>query len=279
MKPTIFSIGSFSVSSYYFMGMIGLALGIFFALWETKRKGLDMGLSINGIFWVTVMGYIGARAMHIVFDGFLEIYLQKPLAMIALWRGGLAFYGTVIFGLPTVVWFFRYHKAPLLKYLDLYTYGLALGVGIGRLGCYLNGCCFGEISSSSMATRFIRFGLSAKNQFARDILLDLRTDPYPVFPSQMISFYANLLIFLFLWIFVRKRYKKDGTIFGLWMVMYGIFRFIIEFTRADERGMFFNNLLSSSQIIALISIVVGIAVMVLPNESSLKKEQLQKQEN
>ncbi len=270
MKPTLFNIGSFNVSSYYFMGMVGLVLGIFFALWETKRKGLDMRLSINGIFWVTVMGYIGARAMHIVFDGFLEIYLQKPLAMIAFWRGGLAFYGTIIFGLPTVVWFFRYHKAPLLKYLDIYTYGLALGVGIGRLGCYLNGCCFGDISSSSIATRFIRYGLSAKNQFVRDIILDLRHDPYPVFPSQMISFYANLLIFLFLWVFVRKRYKKDGTIFGLWMILYGIFRFFIEIFRADERGLFFNNLISSSQIIAIISVVVGIAVVLLPNESSLE---------
>ena len=173
MKPVLFSIGELTVSSYYFMGMVGLLGGFFFNYWETKRKGLDLKLSIYGAIWVSVFGYIGARAMHIVFDGFLEIYLQKPLAIIAFWKGGLAFYGTVIFGLPAMIWWFHRHKALFLKYLDNYTFGIAFGVGIGRIGCYLNGCCFGEISASPIANQFIKYGLSAKNQFARDILLNL----------------------------------------------------------------------------------------------------------
>lgn len=265
MIPVLFSIGEFTVSSYYFMGMIGLLGGFFFNYWETKRRGLDISLSIRGAIWVSIFGYIGARAMHIVFDGFLDIYIQKPLAILAFWKGGLAFYGTVIFGLPAALWWFRYHKAPFLKYLDNYTYGLAFGVGIGRLGCYLNGCCFGEISSSSIANQFIKYGLSAKNQFARDILLDLREMPYSVFPAQIISFAANMMIFLFLWIFVRKRYKKDGSVFGIWMIIYGIFRFTIEIFRADERGLFFNELLSSSQLIAIISIIAGALIIYFPN--------------
>jgi phosphatidylglycerol:prolipoprotein diacylglycerol transferase len=270
MIPVLFSIGEFTVSSYYFMGMIGLLGGFFLNYWETKRRGLDISLSIRGAIWVSIFGYIGARAMHIVFDGFLEIYIQKPLAILAFWKGGLAFYGTVIFGLPAALWWFRYHKAPFLKYLDNYTYGLAFGVGIGRIGCYLNGCCFGEISSSSIANQFIKYGLSAKNQFARDILLDLREMPYPVFPAQMISFAANMAIFLFLWIFVRKRYKKDGSVFGIWMIIYGMFRFTIEIFRADERGLFFNELLSSSQLIAIISIIAGALIIYFPSEKQKK---------
>lgn len=265
MIPVLFSIGPIDVSSYYFMGMIGLLGGFFFNYWETKRRNLDMKLSIYGAVWVSIFGYIGARAMHIVFDGFLEIYIQKPLAILAFWKGGLAFYGTVIFGLPAALWWFRYHNAPFLKYLDNYTYGIAFGVGIGRIGCYLNGCCFGEISSSPIANQFIKYGLSAKNQFARDILLDLKEMPYPVFPSQLISFLVNMVIFLFLWIFVRKRYKKDGSVFGIWMIIYGLFRFIIEIFRADDRGLFFNDLLSSSQIIAIISIISGLLIIYLPS--------------
>lgn len=266
MKPVLFSIGEFTISSYYFMGMIGLLGGFFFNYWETKRRGLDIRLSVHGAIWTSIMGYLGARMMHIVFDGFLQIYIQKPLAIFAFWKGGLAFYGTIIFGLPTVVWWFSYHKAPILKYLDGYAYGIAFGVGMGRMGCYLNGCCFGEISSSSISSQFIRYGLSAKNQFARDILLNLKEMPLPVFPAQMISFLVNMAIFLFMWIFVRKRYKKDGSVFGIWLVLYGIFRFIIEFFRADDRGLFFNNMISSSQIIALISIVIGFLLIYLPNE-------------
>ena len=180
MRPILFHIGSWGVSSYYFMGMVGLIGGFFLNYWETKRRKLDLRLSIEGAVWTSIMGYLGARAMHIVFDGFLEIYMQKPLAMLAFWKGGLAFYGTVIFGLPTVVWWFNHHKAPMLKYLDNYAYGIAFGVSIGRIGCYLNGCCFGQITSSSISNQFIKYGLSAKNQFARDILLNLRNMPYPV---------------------------------------------------------------------------------------------------
>ena len=266
MKPTLFYIGSWGVSSYYFMGMIGLIGGFILNYWETKRRGLNLRLSIEGAIWTSLAGYIGARAMHIVFDGFLDIYIQKPLAMFAFWKGGLAFYGTVIFGLPTVVWWFNRHKAPILKYLDNYAYGIAFGVGVGRVGCYLNGCCFGQITSSGFSNQFIKYGLSAKNQFARDIILNLKEMPLPVIPSQLISFSVNMMIFLFLWIYVRKRYRKDGTIFGLWMILYGIFRFIIEFFRADDRGLFFNNMLSSSQLIAIIGFVFGILLLKLSNE-------------
>jgi len=102
MRPTLFHIGDWGVSSYYFMGMVGLIGGFILNYWETKRRGLDLKLSILGAVVTSIMGYIGARAMHIVFDGFLDIYIQKPLAMFAFWKGGLAFYGTVIFGLPVV---------------------------------------------------------------------------------------------------------------------------------------------------------------------------------
>jgi len=168
-----------------------------------------------------------------------------------------------------VVWWFSFHKAPVLKYLDNYTYGIAFGVGIGRIGCYFTGCCFGQITSSGLSNQFIRYSPSAKNQFARDIILNLReTPPYPVVPSQLISFFVNMLIFLFLWIFMRKRYQKDGFIFGLWMILYGVFRFIIELFRADDRGLFFNNMLSSSQIIATIGIVFGLLLLYLPQEQN-----------
>lgn len=270
MNPVIFSIGDFGFSSYYFMGLIGLIIGFSLAFWETKRKGLSVSLAMRGAVVTSIMGYLGARAMHIVFDGFLDIYIQKPLAIFAFWKGGLAFYGTIIFGLPTAVWWFTHHKAPLLKYLDSFTFGIAFGVGIGRIGCYLNGCCFGEISSNPLASRFIRYGLSAKNQFSRDILPNLKELPFPVFPSQLISFAANMVIFLILWCFLRKRLKKDGTILGSWLIMYGIFRFIIEFFRADDRGLFFNNTLSSSQLIAIITFAAGLLLFLLPTDEELK---------
>ena len=270
MHPTL-SIGDFSFSSFYAVVIFCVIVGNILTWWEIRRNKLDINLALKGAVITTFMGYVGARAMHIVFDGFLDIYIQKPLAMFAFWKGGLAFYGTVIFGLPTAVWWFTSHKAPLMKYLDCYVLGLAFGLGIGRFACYLNGCCFGEISASPFAETFLRYGLSAKNQFARDILLNLKDMPLPVLPTQLVSAFVTTSIFLVLWFYFRKRTKKDGAILGLWLTMYAAFRFTIEFFRADDRGLFFNNMLSTSQLVALITFIIGIAIFILPSETTLKK--------
>ena len=270
MHPTL-SIGSFSFSSFYAVVIFCVIVGNILTWWEIRRNKLDIKLALKGAVITTFMGYVGARAMHIVFDGFLDIYIQKPLAMFAFWKGGLAFYGTVIFGLPTAVWWFTSHKAPLMKYLDCYVLGLAFGLGIGRFACYLNGCCFGEISASPFAETFLRYGLSAKNQFARDILLNLKDLPLPVLPTQLVSAFVTTSIFLVLWFYFRKRTKKEGAILGLWLTMYAAFRFTIEFFRADDRGLFFNNMLSTSQLVAIITFLVGMAIFILPSETTLKK--------
>ena len=270
MHPTL-SIGSFSFSSFYAVVIFCVIVGNILTWWEIRRNKLDVKLALKGAVITTFMGYVGARAMHIVFDGFLDIYIQKPLAMFAFWKGGLAFYGTVIFGLPTAVWWFTSHKAPLMKYLDCYILGLAFGLGTGRFACYLNGCCFGEISASPFAETFLRYGLSAKNQFARDILLNLKDMPLPVLPTQLVSAFVTTSIFLVLWFYFRKRTKKEGAILGLWLTMYAAFRFTIEFFRADDRGLFFNNMLSTSQLVAIITFLVGMAIFILPSETTLKK--------
>ena len=270
MHPTL-SIGSFSFSSFYAVVIFCVIVGNILTWWEIRRNKLDIKMALKGAVITTAMGYVGARAMHVVFDGFLDIYIQKPLAIFAFWKGGLAFYGTVIFGLPTAVWWFTSHKAPLMKYLDCYVLGLAFGLGIGRFACYLNGCCFGEISASPFAETFLKYGLSAKKQFARDILLNLKDMPLPVLPTQLVSAFATTSIFLVLWCFFRKRTKKEGAILGLWLTMYAAFRFIIEFFRADDRGLFFGNTLSTSQLVAIITFLIGLAIFILPSETTLKK--------
>ncbi len=271
MKPILFHIGSIGISSYYFMGVVGVIVGFILLAKEADRKGLDRRIAVNAATWAAVFGYLGARIMHIIFDGFFEIYLKKPIAMLYFWKGGLAFYGAVIFGLPAIVGYLWKKKQPLVKYLDLFTYPIALGVALGRVGCYLNGCCFGDITSSPCAHSFIKWGLSAKNQFARDMIHNLREVPFPVIPTQLVSFGVNILIFLFLYLFVRKRYTKDGVPFGLWLILYSIFRFTIEFFRADDRGLFFGNTLSTSQLISIVSIVIGILLIYLPAENGEAK--------
>jgi phosphatidylglycerol:prolipoprotein diacylglycerol transferase len=92
------------------MGIIAMIVGIAMMLREVKRLGLDTHLAFRGALLTASIGYIGARIQHIIFDGFFEIYLQKPLAMLNVFHGGLAFYGAVIFGFLTVIVFFSMSK-------------------------------------------------------------------------------------------------------------------------------------------------------------------------
>ena len=266
MRPTLFTIFGYSMSSYYFMGIVAMVVGITMMLREVRRLGLDTHLAFRGALLTATIGYLGARVQHIIFDGFFEIYMQKPMAMLNVFNGGLAFYGAVIFGFLTVIIFFSMHKVKVLPYADAFGYSLALGAAFGRVGCYLNGCCFGEISASPLAQRFIPWGLSAKNQLARDIVSTLGSQPYPVFPSQVVSAVSNFLIFLVLYLIIRPRHKKAGVPLGSWFMMYSVFRFFIEFFRADARGLFFNGLLSSSQLIAITVFIVGLLLVVLPED-------------
>ena len=273
MKPVLLWIGNFPLSSYYVMAVIGVIVGFFITIKESDRLGLERNITVNLAFWTTITGFIGARIQHIIFDGFFDIYLKHPMAMLYVWKGGLAFYGSVVFGMLTLVAYLHFHKKSILKYLDAFSYAVAFGVSIGRVGCFLNGCCFGQITSSSIGIRFLKYGISAKNQFARNIIPNLNQQPLPVIPTQLISWFVNLLIFLFLYLYVRHNYKKTGTPFGLWLILYAIFRFIIEFFRADARGLFFNNTISTSQIIALLGIIVGFLIIWLPSENDTKKQQ------
>ncbi len=266
MRPVLFTIFGISVSSYYTMATIALIVGIVLMLREVSRMGLNRELALRGALLTAAVGYIGARIQHIIFDGFFEIYLQKPMAMLNVFNGGLAFYGAVVFGFVTVVVFFSLHGERVLPYADAFTYSLALGASFGRIGCYLNGCCFGQLSSGFFSQRFIPWGLSAKNQLARNILPALGGQPYPVFPAQIVSAVSNFLIFLILYLIIRKRYTKSGVPLGSWLMMYSVFRFIIEFFRADARGLFFNGLLSSSQLIAVGVFITGLLLVLLPEE-------------
>ncbi len=265
MKPTLLDLGWFSLSSYYTMAMIGVIVGFFILDREAVRNRLDRRIAFMAGVYAAIFGYLGARIQHIIFDGFFEIYLQKPIAMLYFWKGGLAFYGAVVFGMAAVVIYLMIKEKPIARYLDLFTLPIALGLVIGRIGCFLNGCCFGKVSADSFAVTFLKNGLSAKKQFTDTMLASLRETPYPVIATQLIEAALGFCLFLALF-FTRRRITKPGTLMGLWLVGYAALRTVIEIFRDDDRGLFFNGMLSTSQIIAFCTLVVGVLLIVLPSE-------------
>ncbi|HOW51244.1 MAG TPA: prolipoprotein diacylglyceryl transferase [bacterium] len=269
MRPTLLRIGDLTLSGYYTLAVLGVVIGFFILDREAKRTGLDRRIAFNAGVYAAIFGYLGARIQHIIFDGFFEIYLQKPIAMLYFWKGGLAFYGAIVLGSAAIVFYLVAAGRPVVRYLDLFTLPCALGLVLGRIGCYLNGCCFGKISAGPLGAEFIKNGLSAKKQFTDTMIGSLNDVPYPVIQTQLIEAFFGFLLFLFLF-FIRRRVTKPGVMFGGWLIGYAVVRFIVEIFRDDDRGLFFGGLLSTSQIIALFTVVLGALLWYLPAEEEKK---------
>lgn len=270
MHPILIKLGTISISSFNVMVALAIIVGFFIFFKEANRLGLKNKKIILDLFLISVVtGIIGARIQHIIFDGFFDIYIQKPIAMLYIWKGGLAFYGGVILAFFSIIVYLSIKKEPVIKYLDAISYSAALGISIGRIGCFLNGCCFGKISNSIFSVVFPPYSDAARNQFNNNIIKSLSDTPFPVIPTQLYSVIFNFIIFLFMYFIVRKKYKKDGVPIGIWLSLYAVSRFIIEFFRNDSRGFFFHNLISTSQIISIFSIIIGLILIFYPSKKEI----------
>jgi phosphatidylglycerol:prolipoprotein diacylglycerol transferase len=154
MHPELFEIPfiHLTVRSFGLMMVIGFLLG-FYLLGKLGRKiSSNPQLITNLALYCLIAGVVGARVFYVVhhFD-----QLQKPLvSMFAVWQGGLEFYGGVIFAIPVIILYSRYHKLPIRRCLDIMAIALMLGLSFGRLGCFLNGCGFGKQTELPWAVRF-----------------------------------------------------------------------------------------------------------------------------
>lgn len=210
MIPVLFSFGTIHLYSYG----LSIALGVLLSLGLMRRRAQEEGFPkpdevFDIAFTILVWGFLGARLFYVVQN--FSYYMAEPLKIFAVWEGGLIFYGGALaaclgFGLTA-----RKRKWPFWKTLDfLAPYG-ALTHAFGRLGCFLNGCCFGKSCELPWAVRFPEL-------------------PYAVHPTQLYEALFDLVLFMFL-IKRRKRVRFEGEIGLLYFMLYGIGRYTIEFLR------------------------------------------------
>ena len=181
-------------------------------------------------------------------------------AVFEVWRGGLAYYGgfiaATIFGLT----FARKHRMGMWKVADLCSPWIAFGLALTRLGCFLNGCCFGKVAGLPWAVRFPPGSPPWEAQ--RDAhLITGSAAALPVHPTQIYLALLNLLAFTVLYFVIRRRKRFDGQVFAWLLILKGVFRSTVEIWRDDERGVLFG-WLSTSQIISLPLIALGIYLLV-----------------
>lgn len=246
MRPVLFKIGFFVIYSYGTMLAIAFIVSILLVFPRLKTQGLKEDSIISLSFYVVISGILGARILYVLFN--IRDYLSRPFEILMIHHGGLAFYGGFIAGIFCVILYLKSTRIPVLQTLDTLAPYIALGQSIARIGCLLNGCCYGKPVHSGSGFIF-RPESVAGVQFPGEIL----------YPTQLYSSFANLAIFFILLVWSNFK-KKKGEIFAGYLLLYSIKRFLIEFLRGDSPRLFFG--LTSFQIISLAIGIIALFLLV-----------------
>lgn len=234
MRPVLIKVGPLTIFSYGFMLAIAFIVGTLLARAEARRKKIDPDIVFDLVLLIAVAGIVGARLFYVL--GHWQRYAKAPLSAFAIWQPGLVFYGGLLGGTIAVLLFVRAKDLFLWDIADMLAPGLALGYAIARIGCFLNGCCYGGPCNLPWAVRFF------------DV---------PRHPTQLYSSLYSLIIFGVLWS-SRKKITKPGILFWFYFCMYAISRFAIEFFRTSRRVVFG---LSAAQIISVFVFLMAAAVI------------------
>ena len=249
MHPILFTAGSLRFPTYGALMVLAILAAICVILRLGRREGLDSGQLLDFSTWLLLVSLLGAKVLMVLSDW--HYYRQYP-GEIFSWSTFLAggvFYGGLIAGVLFAVWYIRLQHLPFWKVVDIYSPAIALGLGVGRIGCFAAGCCYGKPTTSA-------WGVVFTNPFSHEISgVPLGV---PLYPTQPIMSLTSLSIFaILMWRYSRK--SRDGEIFVLYLALYAVARFFIEFLRGDEdRGFVFHHLLSTSQFIAILAFATAV---------------------
>lgn len=233
MHPEICKLGPLAIYSYGFMLMLAFAAAAFLAGAQAKRKGIDPDIIFNLCFTVFISGIAGARIFYVLLN--FGYYLHNPLEIIMLQKGGLAWFGGLISGVFSGIYYLKSKKLSVYGITDMLVPFVALAQAIGRLGCFLNGCCYGKESA---------FGIYFPSSGA--VLI----------PTQLYS--SLLLVFIFIFLrFLQERPHQEGAIFFTYLLLYSAKRFLIEFWRADSPSLAFG--LTLFQFISIAIFLIALA--------------------
>ncbi len=226
MHPILFKIGPLTIYSYGVMLALAFVVGIWLATRQARREEVSANTILDLSFVALITGIIGARILFVLFN--LNYDLLHPFEIIMFWQGGLIYSGGLILGTLCAILFLKVRRLNIWKVVDICAPSLAIGQAIGRIGCFLNGCCFGK--PVSWGIKFPPGSMASYEQFSQGLIKSVNEYSLPVHPTQLYSSLNALIIFLIL-IMVRKRKRFNGELFWLYLFLYAITRFGIQFLR------------------------------------------------
>lgn len=249
MLPVLVKIGPLTIYSYGVAVAIGFGLSAFLIMRRAKRFGLDKDKIINLLILILAGGIIGARGLYILLN--INYYLANPFEIFNLSKGGLVWYGGFASGLAAAIWYIKKNKINFWDFSDLAAPYLALAQSLGRVGCFLNGCCFGMEAK----------GLQLSAVF--------HGSPALRYPTQIYSSLTLLLVFVVLRIRQDRRHF-NGEIFLGYCVLYSSKRFFMEFLRGDNPAVIYN--LTISQILSASLFLVSVFILIYKISSKMPRD-------
>lgn len=241
MYPTLFEYGPIKVHTYGILVMLGFLAAIAWGLRTAARRNIPSDTVLDLALWTFLPGLLGARLLFVAMNWH---EYQGPLDIIRVWEGGLSFHGGLLGGILGGVFFCRVRGLSAWELADLVAPSLALAYAIGRIGCLLYGCCYGSACDLPWAMQF------------HDLERPGQMTP-PSHPAQIYSSLSGFAMFgLLAWLDQRRRYP--GQVFLAFMMLYSVYRFMIEYVRAGATAHYFVLGLTEAQVASVVLLVLSV---------------------
>lgn len=246
IDPIIFSLGPLKLRWYGLMYAIGfLGFWLVGRIHAKKSHTVAVPDDVGDILFYGMLGVIlGGRIGSVLFYNF-SYFLENPFYLFKIWEGGMSFHGGLL-GVIVALWIYQRAKGyGFLRLCDFVAPMVPIGLGAGRIGNFINGELWGRVSDVPWAMVFPHAG------------------SLPRHPSQLYqAFLEGLLMFIILWVFAQKP-RPVGAVCGLFVLLYGVFRFVVEFVRQPDEHLSFIafDWLTMGQLLSLPMILVGLATM------------------
>lgn len=256
MDPVAFSIGGFPIRWYGIMAALGFITALFIINKKKKFAGITTEQLSDQMTLVIFAGILGARAFYVIQNW--SIFSANPAEIIRIDHGGLVFYGGFLCAIAVMIAYCTKKKISVVKMMDITAPGLAFGHALGRVGCFINGCCFGKPTT-----------LPWGHVYQEGTLPHQCYHSTPLHPVQLYETFGNLIMFALLFYYVGR--LKKGIVLSLYLILYGVMRFLDEFLRGDHTEFLFG-LFTPAQSIGIVLIPIGIACFIyfkrLPDDGS-----------
>lgn len=239
LDPIAFSVLGFDVRWYGLVYVFGFLFGYLFVRYYSKQLGLDKDRIEDIFIWTMVISVLGGRLFYVIFYD-LGYFLSRPLEIFYVWQGGMSIHGGFFGAWLGILYFSKKYNMSFYKISDLFSVPAALGLAFGRFANYINQELVGKVTSSSFGVIFPNYDNQVR------------------WPYQLFEGFKSLVTFQVLYFLFMFKTLREGTLTGLFLVLYNFGRFFIDFIREPTLSL---GLISMGQLLCLVFGGIGIYIL------------------